>query len=100
MNAGGEPTSLAAAGRAILCVPDPCEKIELTRKAYEAWRCGAIAKVGNAAVPDHPARPDRPRLLAPGKMPRRRKGIGPENRIALLLPSPISSSMLSISPGI
>ncbi len=45
------------------------------------WRDGAIVDIGDARPPDRPARPARPELKPPGKMPRRRGAAG---RIALL----------------
>ncbi|MCG8443495.1 MAG: ferritin-like domain-containing protein, partial [Caulobacterales bacterium] len=52
----------------------------------EAWKAGELtapARGDSGAPPDRPARPDRPVLVAPGKVPRRRL-TRPEGRIALL----------------
>ena len=75
---------LAAAARAVLNQAAPAGKLALTRAAAQAWAAGELSVGGRAGAPDHPARPERPVLLAPGRMPRRRKGIGAANRIALL----------------
>jgi uncharacterized ferritin-like protein (DUF455 family) len=48
------------------------------------WRLGRLAPDFGAAMPDRPARPDRPPLLAPNRLPRRGKGGTENNRIALL----------------
>lgn len=48
------------------------------------WRLGRLAPVFDALMPDRPARPDRPELLAPAQMPKRKKGGSTANRIALL----------------
>ena len=47
------------------------------------WRAGGMT-VGEPAAPDRPARPQRPRLLPPRDMPRRRNLGGRAGRIALL----------------
>jgi uncharacterized ferritin-like protein (DUF455 family) len=77
-------SELAAAARAVLNEATPAGKLALTRSAAEAWTTGALSLGGPAGAPDHPARPERPVLLSPGRMPRRRKGVGAANRIALL----------------
>jgi uncharacterized ferritin-like protein (DUF455 family) len=61
----------------------PEEKCALTRCFAAAWRAGAIAEVGLAAMPERPARPAAPVLLPPREMPRRRAH-GPKGRLALL----------------
>jgi uncharacterized ferritin-like protein (DUF455 family) len=53
---------------------DPSDKVALTRRFTDAWAAGAIAGVGTTLLPDRPARPVRPHLLAPRDMPRRRLG--------------------------
>jgi uncharacterized ferritin-like protein (DUF455 family) len=58
--------------------------VALSRDAAQAWRSGAIAAAGAAAPPDRPARPDRPHLLPPRDMPRRRGGGSAAHRVALL----------------
>lgn len=75
---------LAAAARAVLNEATPVRKLTLTHGVAKAWAAGALSLVGTAGAPDHPARPERPILLAPGRMPRRRKGVGAANRVALL----------------
>lgn len=79
------PRTLATLARHILATADPAGKCERTARAAEAWRAGAIASgAPPAGLPDRPARPDRPVLLPPARMPRRRTGGGREGRIALL----------------
>lgn len=48
------------------------------------WRAGRLACRFDAAMPDRPARPDRPELLSPAAMPRRGKAGSERGRIALL----------------
>lgn len=76
--------SVAAACRLVLSTPDPAMKVKVARAAARDWRLGRLAFDFDAAMPAQPARPDRPVLLAPNRMPRRGKGGTEANRIALL----------------
>ncbi|MDJ1008581.1 MAG: ferritin-like domain-containing protein [Paracoccaceae bacterium] len=71
----------------VLSTADGREKTALSRAYAAAWRAsreaGRPIPIGRAAPPDAPARPDRPELLSPRDVPRRRPGT-PEGRIALL----------------
>jgi len=75
--------SLSQAIRAALLTPDPREKAMLTRKIARDWRLGRLAAEFDAAMPDRPARPERPELLPPNKMPKRGRGGSDRARIAL-----------------
>ena len=75
--------SLAAAAVAVLDSAEPGDKTALSFAAAAAWRQGAL-EVGDAAPPRQPARPARPRILAPRHMPRRRAAGTLQSRIALL----------------
>ena len=82
--------SLTLAERAaeVLNTGDGRAKTALSRAHAAAWlasRDGETAPIaiGRATPPDHPARPDRPELLSPRDVPRRRPG-SPAGRIALL----------------
>jgi uncharacterized ferritin-like protein (DUF455 family) len=77
------PTA-AAACRAVLLAAEPGAKVRVARVAARAWRRGALAHQFDLAMPDHPARPARPELLPPGRMPKRRKGGSARGRVALL----------------
>lgn len=77
------PPSLAAAAVAVLSAADPDDKVRLSLGFAEAWRSGAIGDVGACPPPDRPARPGRPELLPPNRMPRRKYG-GAAGRIALM----------------
>ena len=63
------------------------EKTALSRKYVAQWQAARAAgekpQIGKSTPPDRPARPDRPELLSPRDVPRRRPGT-PEGRIALL----------------
>ena len=54
------------------------------RRVAREWRLGRIDWSFGAAMPDRPARPDRPELLPPARMPKRRKAGSEAGRIALL----------------
>lgn len=75
--------SVASAIRAALLTADPRAKCFATRAVARDWRRGALAFELDAAMPDHPARPDRPELLAPSQMPKRGKFGSERARIAL-----------------
>ncbi len=76
--------SLSEAAVAVLGTGEAGGKARASRAAARDWRSGKIAEIGHAVPPDRPARPDRPQLLMPRDMPRRRSGRGPTARIALL----------------
>jgi len=76
-------TSIAAAISAALLETDPRAKVMRTRALVRAWRKGDLAFVFDVAMPDAPGRPERPELLAPGRMPKRRRGGSDRGRAAL-----------------
>ncbi|HEY0526926.1 MAG TPA: ferritin-like domain-containing protein [Stellaceae bacterium] len=76
--------TLAAAAVRVLTAADPADKVALSRRAAADWRAGTIAEIGAATPPARPARPERPVLLPPRDMPRRRAGGSAAGRIALL----------------
>jgi uncharacterized ferritin-like protein (DUF455 family) len=77
--------SLTEAACRVLLTPDPADKIALTRAAAAAWRAaGTAMELGRERPPARPARPDRPILLPPRDMPKRRAGGSPAGRVALL----------------
>ena len=54
------------------------------REAARDWRRGRLDWRFDMVLPDRPARPDRPELLPPNRMPKRGKGGSIANRIALV----------------
>ena len=76
--------SLAAACRAVLLAAEPTEKVKRARLTARAWRRGELAFAFDTAMPDRPARPPRPELLPPSRMPKRGKGGSERGRIAML----------------
>jgi uncharacterized ferritin-like protein (DUF455 family) len=72
----------------VLTTADGRQKTALSRRHAAAWMAarlgdGPTIPVGHADPPLRPARPDRPELLSPRDVPRRRPG-SPAGRIALL----------------
>jgi len=81
------PESLAACAADVLTTADPIEKTGKSRAYAAAWfegrAKGTPMPVGTASPPLRPARPEKPDLLSPRDVPRRRPG-SPEGRKALL----------------
>ncbi len=76
--------TLGEAARAVLLTPDPHDKRRAARHLARSWRRGDIAHCCDVPMPDRPAWPVKPELLAPNQMPRRRKGGSERARIAML----------------
>ena len=79
-----ETTTIASACRAVLLAAEPYDKVRAARAAARAWRRGKLAFVFGAEMPDRPARPDRPELVPPNRMPKRGRGGSERGRIAML----------------
>ncbi|MFC3087401.1 ferritin-like domain-containing protein [Tabrizicola soli] len=79
--------SLAEMAVEVLTTADGRAKTALGRRHAAAWfsarAAGRSLPIGHANPPDRPARPDRPELLAPRDVPRRRPGTE-AGRLALL----------------
>ena len=75
--------SVSSAIASALLTGDPQAKAMAARKVARDWRLGRLDFVFDAAMPDRPARPDRPELLPPNQMPKRGKGGSERGRIAL-----------------
>lgn len=76
--------SVAEAARAVLTTADPRAKVMAARNAAREWRLGRLDFRFDAAMPDRPARPERPELLPPNRMPKRGRGGSERGRIALI----------------
>jgi uncharacterized ferritin-like protein (DUF455 family) len=76
--------SIAQACRGVLLNASPRAKVMASREAARLWRLGALGHVFDVEMPDRPARPDRPALLPPNRMPKRGRGGSERGRIALL----------------
>jgi uncharacterized ferritin-like protein (DUF455 family) len=81
--AGRWPSTLAEDATEILNTAAPAAKVALSRAVTAVWKGGRLP-VGIATAPPRPARVDRPMLLPPRDMPRRRNFGSPAGRIALL----------------
>lgn len=68
----------------VLKTPDPAKKVMAARFAAREWRMGRLAHRFDLAMPEMPARPERPELLRPRDMPRRGKGTSATKRTALI----------------
>lgn len=67
-------SSLGEAARGVLLTADPAAKAAAAQAVAAAWAAGDLKPDCSAAMPDAPARPARPELVAPGRLPRRRGG--------------------------
>lgn len=76
--------NLKHAARAIVLAADPAEKVRRAAALAAAWRGGPLPLGDAIDMPDRPGRPERPVLLRPGDMPRRKVGGSLQKRIALL----------------
>ncbi len=77
--------SLCDLALGVLGCGDAVEKAEASRKAAQKWRGACVDSIGSVRdMPMRPARPERPQLLSPDKMPRRRKAGSDKSKIALL----------------
>lgn len=75
--------SVSSAIRAALLTGEPRAKCFATRDVARRWRRGELAFVFDEPMPDQPAWPEEPELLAPNKMPKRGKFGSERARIAL-----------------
>lgn len=78
------PKTLGEAACAVLLTADAGDKAHMSRAVAARWRAGELSTACETRPPDRPARPQKPELLPPAKMPRRRRGGTLKNRIALL----------------
>ncbi|MEA3051122.1 MAG: hypothetical protein QOG72_25 [Sphingomonadales bacterium] len=76
--------SVASACREVLLAAEPRDKVRAARTVARAWRRGELAHKFDVAMPDAPARPGRPELLPPSRMPKRGRGGSQRGRIAML----------------
>lgn len=77
--------TLSAGALEVLGTADATLKAQTAQRNMQRWRSGEISSIGlPKGMPDRPARPLKPELRNPGKMPKRRKAGSPANKIALL----------------
>lgn len=77
-------TTLSNCALRVLNTPDPHEKCRLTRDFAKQWFAHDIHDIGQEALPDMPARPDKPELRHPYDMPKRAKAGSKKMKVALL----------------
>lgn len=75
---------VAAACRAVLTAGEPREKVKAARRAWRALKAGRLEHRFAVPMPDAPARPAHPELLAPSRMPKRGRAGSERSRIAML----------------
>lgn len=68
----------------VLATADPRAKLMAARSTARSWRLGQLAFRFDVLMPDRPARPTAPELLAPRHMPRRGRIGSERGRIAML----------------
>lgn len=76
-------SSLSVSIREALLTSDPTAKAFAARDVARRWRLGQLDWDFSAAMPDQPAWPEAPELLAPNRMPKRGRGGSERGRIAL-----------------
>ena len=76
--------TVAQACRGVLLAASPRAKVKAARETARLWCRGALAHEFDVAMPDRPARPDKPELLPPNRMPKRGRAGSERSRIALL----------------
>jgi len=76
--------SLASACREVLTIAEPRAKLMRARRAARDWRLGRLTHEFDVAMPDYPARPEKPELLPPSQMPKRGKAGSLRARVNML----------------
>lgn len=76
--------SVGAACAHVLLTPDPAAKLMAARAVARGWRLGRLAHRFDTAMPDRPARPGKPELLPPNRMPKRGRIGSDRARVAML----------------
>ena len=76
--------TIPEAARAVLLTAEPYAKVRLARAVARDWHRGRLEHRFDVAMPDRPARPDRPELLPASRMPKRGRGGSERGRIAML----------------
>jgi len=72
------------AARRVLATADPYEKVRAARSAAREWRLRRLKHGFSTLMPDRPARPERPELLPPNRMPKRGRAGSDGSRIAMI----------------
>lgn len=78
------PNTIGDAALDVLATADPMSKCVLSRQFAKAWQDGHLKFEFAKTIPLRPARPDKPELLSPKLMPRRRNIGQRDNMVSLL----------------
>lgn len=81
------PVSIDNVGAAcahVMLTADSAAKLMAARAVARSWRLGRLAHRFDVAMPDRPARPEKPELLPPNQMPKRGRIGSDRARIAML----------------
>jgi uncharacterized ferritin-like protein (DUF455 family) len=76
--------TLGEACKSVLETADPQAKLMRARAVARDWRLGRLEHCFQAQMPDYPSRPEKPVLLEPRFMPKRRRAGSERARIAML----------------
>ena len=76
--------NLGEACKAVLETADPQAKVMRARSVARDWRLGRLEHSFDTPMPDYPARSEKPELLEPRFMPKRRRAGSERARIAML----------------
>lgn len=76
-------TSVSSAIRGALLTADPTAKAFAARDVARKWRLEKLEFAFDCAMPEQPAWPEQPELLAPNKMPKRKGGSSGAKQTAL-----------------
>jgi uncharacterized ferritin-like protein (DUF455 family) len=76
--------ALGEACRSVLLTAEPQAKLMRARAVARDWRLGRLEHRFDANMPDYPARPEKPELLEPRFMPKRRRAGSERARVAML----------------
>jgi len=76
--------TIGGAARTVLLTAEPAAKVRAARWAARAWRAGGLEHRFDQLMPARPARPVRPQLLPPSRMPKRGRMGSERGRTAML----------------
>lgn len=76
--------NLGEACKSVLETADPQAKVMRARAVAREWRLGRLEHRFDTEIPDYPSRPEKPELLEPRFMPKRRRAGSERARIAML----------------
>jgi uncharacterized ferritin-like protein (DUF455 family) len=81
---GRRDMTVSEAALNVLATAEPYAKVRAARAAARDWRLGRLAHGFSDTMPKRPARPDRPELLPPNRMPKRGRAGSDASRVAMI----------------